>query len=50
VVYERVKDEIMVNIHRFINSMEFRLALAASENLTQSFVSHAIAAAAFWAV
>src|SRR4029077_8232447 len=47
---ERVKSEIILNIDRFINRLEFRLALAASENFAQTFVSHAVSAPAFWAV
>ena len=37
----------MVNIDRFSNRLEFALTLATPENLPQSFVSHAVAAAAF---
>jgi hypothetical protein len=47
VVHQSVKSEIMVNIDRFSNRLEFALTLATPENLPQSFVSHAVAAAAF---
>jgi hypothetical protein len=50
VAYERLKSEVIVNIDRFTNGFEFALTLAASESLAQSFVSHAVAAPAFWAV
>jgi len=48
--YERVKSEIILNIDRLANGLEFRVALAASENFAQTFISHAVAAPAFWAV
>jgi len=48
VAYQRVKREL--NINRFTNRLEFALALTASESLAQTFISHAVAPPAFWAV
>jgi hypothetical protein len=48
--YQRVKNEIIVNIDRFTDRPEFRLTLAASENFAEAFVSHPVTAAASWAV
>jgi len=48
--YERIKNEIILNIDRLANGLEFRVALAASENFAQTFISHAVSAPAFWAV
>jgi hypothetical protein len=50
VAYERGKGEVIVNIDRFADRLEFRLTLAASENSAEAFVSHAVTAAAFWTV
>jgi hypothetical protein len=49
-IYKRVKSQVVVNIDRFSNRFEFRLTLPATENLAETFVSHAVATSAFWAV
>jgi hypothetical protein len=47
---ECVKGEVFANIDGFNGRLERVLTLTAPKSLSQSFVSHAVAAPAFWAV
>src|SRR5256885_50758 len=50
VTYQCLKSEVIVDVDRFTNRLEFALALAASESLAQTFISHPITAPAFWTI
>src|SRR5439155_17287641 len=50
VTYQCLKSEVIVDVDRFTNRLEFALTLAASENLAQTFVSHPVTAPAFWTI
>jgi hypothetical protein len=48
--YQRIKSEVIVNIDRFTNRLEFAPTLAAPESLAQTFVSHPITPPALWTI
>ena len=46
---QSVEDRFALNLHRFTGRAQLRVTIAATERLSQPFVSQAIASATMWA-